>query len=63
MSIVFVCLQAAPVNIIVGSHVWVEDPVLAWVDGEVIRLNGQEVHVRTSSGKTVSPTSLMLFSF
>ncbi|KAI8565380.1 hypothetical protein RHMOL_Rhmol03G0254500 [Rhododendron molle] len=45
--------KAAPVNIIVGSHVWVEDPVLAWVDGEVIRLNGQEVHVRNTSGKTV----------
>ncbi|GKB78958.1 myosin-17-like protein, partial [Tanacetum coccineum] len=39
--------------IIVGSHVWVEDPALAWIDGEVTRINGQEVHVRTTKGKTV----------
>lgn len=45
--------MAAPVNIIVGSHVWVEDPKLAWIDGEVIRISGQEVHVRTTNGKTV----------
>lgn len=49
-------MQAAPVNIIVGSHVWVDDPKLAWLDGEVIKINGQEVHVRTSHGKTVSTT-------
>lgn len=46
--------QAAPVNIIVGSHVWVEDPVEAWIDGEVFRINGEEVHVHTTNGKTVS---------
>ncbi|PSS15490.1 Myosin-17 like, partial [Actinidia chinensis var. chinensis] len=44
---------ATPVNIIVGSHVWVEDPALAWIDGEVIRISGQEVHVQTTTGKTV----------
>lgn len=47
-------LQAAPVNIIIGSHVWVEDPSLAWIDGEVIKINGQELHVHTTKGKTVS---------
>ncbi|KAJ8494164.1 hypothetical protein OPV22_015885 [Ensete ventricosum] len=40
-------------NIIVGSHVWVEDPVLAWVDGEVFKINGNEVHAHTTNGKTV----------
>ncbi|KAF9680424.1 hypothetical protein SADUNF_Sadunf06G0119800 [Salix dunnii] len=40
-------------NIIVGSHVWVEDPVLAWIDGEVLRINGGEVHVQATNGKTV----------
>ncbi|KAI3772786.1 hypothetical protein L6452_03979 [Arctium lappa] len=45
--------MAAPVNIIVGSHVWVEDPALAWIDGEVVRINGQELHVNTTNGKTV----------
>ncbi|KAJ6842201.1 myosin-17-like [Iris pallida] len=46
--------MAAPVNIVVGSHVWVEDPALAWVDGEVSHIKGQdEVHVHTSTGKSV----------
>lgn len=45
--------MAAPVNIIVGSHVWVEDPTLAWIDGVVNRINGQELHVQTTDGKTV----------
>ncbi|GAV72973.1 Myosin_head domain-containing protein/IQ domain-containing protein/DIL domain-containing protein/Myosin_N domain-containing protein [Cephalotus follicularis] len=45
--------MAAPVNIIVGSHVWVEDPVLAWIDGEVFKINGEELHVHTAKGKTV----------
>lgn len=54
-------MQAAPVNIIVGSHVWVEDPVLAWIDGEVFRISGQEVHVHITNGKTVSAISLYCF--
>ncbi|KAK2412429.1 Myosin family protein with Dil domain-containing protein [Trifolium repens] len=45
--------MSAPVNIIVGSHVWVEDPALAWIGGEVTKINGEEVHVRTGDGKTV----------
>ncbi|KGN66272.1 myosin-17 [Cucumis sativus] len=45
--------MSGPVNIIVGSHVWIEDPKLAWIDGEVFRINGEEVHVRTTNGKTV----------
>lgn len=47
-------LQSAPVNIIVDSHVWVEDPALAWISGEVFKINGEEVHVHTTDGKTVS---------
>ncbi|KAJ1400696.1 P-loop containing nucleoside triphosphate hydrolase [Sesbania bispinosa] len=46
-------IGSAPVNIIVGSHVWVEDPALAWIGGEVTKINGEEVHVRTGNGKTV----------
>ncbi|KAJ9167994.1 hypothetical protein P3X46_019576 [Hevea brasiliensis] len=45
--------MAAPVNIIVGSHVWVEDAAEAWIDGEVFKINGEEVRVRTTNGKTV----------
>lgn len=47
-------LQVAPVNIIVGSHVWIEDPGVAWIDGEVVKINGEEVHVQATNGKTVS---------
>ncbi|CAA2963472.1 myosin-17-like [Olea europaea subsp. europaea] len=45
--------MASRVNIIVGSHVWVEDSALAWIDGEVSRIDGQDVHVKTTNGKTV----------
>ncbi|TVU35329.1 hypothetical protein EJB05_17214 [Eragrostis curvula] len=36
-----------------GSHVWVEDKDLAWVDGEVFQIDGQNAHIRTTKGKTV----------
>lgn len=49
----YVCLQATPGNIVVGNHVWVEDPVLAWIDGEVFKINGREIHVRMTNGKAV----------
>ncbi|XP_057512502.1 myosin-11-like isoform X2 [Actinidia eriantha] len=42
-----------PVNIIVGSHVWVEDLDEAWIDGQVSKINGQEVEIQASDGKTV----------
>ncbi|KAJ4969406.1 hypothetical protein NE237_016107 [Protea cynaroides] len=45
--------MAAPVTIIVGSFVWVEDPDDAWIDGEVISVNGEEIEVSCTSGKTV----------
>ncbi|KAK6911356.1 IQ motif, EF-hand binding site [Dillenia turbinata] len=46
-------LQGTPVNIIVGSHVWVEDPKLAWLDGQVLKINGDEADIETSDGKKV----------
>ncbi|THG19297.1 hypothetical protein TEA_028496 [Camellia sinensis var. sinensis] len=42
-----------PVNIIVGSQVWVEDPDVAWIDGQVSKINGSEVEIQTTNGKTV----------
>ncbi|KAF9612572.1 hypothetical protein IFM89_002168 [Coptis chinensis] len=53
--------QAAPVNIVIGSHVWVEDPVLAWIDGEVFRVNGQEAHIQTTNGKKVVANMSQVF--
>lgn len=46
-------LQGTSVNIIVGSHVWVEDQQLAWVDGQVSVINGEVAEIRTFNGKKV----------
>lgn len=46
--------MATLANIAVGSHVWVADPDDAWVDGEVFEVNGDEVKVICTSGKTVN---------
>lgn len=47
-------LQGTPVNIIIGSHVWVQDPAVAWIDGQVTKITGENVELQTSNGKTVS---------
>lgn len=46
-------LQRTAVNIIVGSHVWAEDPAQAWIDGQVVKIKGKDVEIQTSEGKTV----------
>lgn len=38
---------------VVGSLIWVEDPDVAWIDGEVVAVNGEDIKVLYSSGKTV----------
>ncbi|KAK1260558.1 hypothetical protein QJS04_geneDACA002230 [Acorus gramineus] len=45
--------MAASIHIAVGSHVWVEDPDVSWIDGEVVEATGKEVKVICTSGKTV----------
>ncbi|OAY34689.1 myosin-6 isoform X2 [Manihot esculenta] len=45
--------MAAGVGLVVGSHVWLEDPVEAWVDGEVVEIKGGDIKVLCTSGKTV----------
>lgn len=45
--------QAASAKVSVGSHVWVEDPDEAWIDGQVEEANAEEITVNCS-GKTVS---------
>ncbi|CAH2038541.1 unnamed protein product [Thlaspi arvense] len=47
-------MQGTPVNIIVGSHVWVEDSDVAWIDGEVEKINGEEVVIQATTGKKVT---------
>ncbi|KAL3647675.1 hypothetical protein CASFOL_008643 [Castilleja foliolosa] len=41
----------------VGSLVWVEDPDVAWIDGEVLAVNGDDIKVLCTSGKTVDAKS------
>ncbi|KAK4750895.1 hypothetical protein SAY87_004377 [Trapa incisa] len=38
----------------VGSLVWLEDLDVAWIDGEVLEVRGEELKVLCSSGKTVN---------
>lgn len=47
-------MQGTPVNITVGSHVWVEDPDVAWIDAVVSKINGTEVEADGSNGKKVT---------
>ncbi|CAI0433989.1 unnamed protein product, partial [Linum tenue] len=42
------------VNIIEGSHVWVEDPDEAWLDGQVLKITGQNAEIECSNGKKVT---------
>ncbi|CAJ1976261.1 unnamed protein product [Sphenostylis stenocarpa] len=42
-----------PVNIIVGSHVWIEDPEVSWIDGQVLKINGKDAEIETTNGKKV----------
>ncbi|KAF9661040.1 hypothetical protein SADUNF_Sadunf19G0026600 [Salix dunnii] len=46
--------QGSKENIIVGSHVWVEDHDLAWLDGKVSKITGQDAEIETSNGKKVT---------
>uniref|UniRef100_A0A0E0HR60 Myosin motor domain-containing protein n=2 Tax=Oryza nivara TaxID=4536 RepID=A0A0E0HR60_ORYNI len=49
------------VNIIVGSHVWAEDPEIAWVDGEVVKIKGEEAEIQATNGKTITANLSKLY--
>lgn len=49
-----VFFQGTPVNIIVGSHVWAEDPEDAWIDGQVTEIHGKNATIIATNGKIVS---------
>ncbi|CAJ1968968.1 unnamed protein product [Sphenostylis stenocarpa] len=48
-----VLVRGIPENIVVGSHVWVGDPELVWIDGQVLNINGEEAEIQTSNEKKV----------
>jgi hypothetical protein len=58
-------VQAATLKIVLGSHIWLEDKDLAWIDGEVFRIEGQKAHIRTTNGNMVFVADIRyyLFSF
>ncbi|KAL5702572.1 Myosin-6 [Ranunculus cassubicifolius] len=45
--------MAGSMHVTVGSLVWVEDPEVAWIDGEVLEVNGEDIKIACTSGKTV----------
>ncbi|XP_058085989.1 myosin-11 [Magnolia sinica] len=45
--------MGTPVNIIVGSYVWFEDPALSWIDGQVTRIDGVNAEIQVSNGKKI----------
>ncbi|GKB18050.1 IQ motif, EF-hand binding site containing protein [Tanacetum coccineum] len=56
------CFQGATTNIIVGSQVWVEDPSVAWIDGEVLNIKGEEAEIQTTDGKKVVENISKIYS-
>jgi hypothetical protein len=57
--IMSVPLKASKSRFVVGSHVWVEDPDEAWMDGLVEQINGDELVVNCTSGKKVINCSML----
>ncbi|XP_076944168.1 myosin-11-like [Bidens hawaiensis] len=49
-------------NIIEGSQVWVEDPSVAWIDGEVSKIKGDTAEIRTTDGKKVVASLSKIYS-
>lgn len=47
-------VQAAPSKVVVGSQVWLEDPEVVWIDGDVLEIDGDNIKVKCSTGKEVS---------
>nr|GMD62941.1 myosin-16 isoform X2 [Ipomoea batatas] len=42
-------------SIVVGTHAWVEDPDVAWLDGEVVETKGEEITIKCTSGTKSNP--------
>ncbi|KOM46098.1 hypothetical protein LR48_Vigan06g140400 [Vigna angularis] len=53
--------KADQVNFVVGSHVWVEDTELAWIDGEIQESNKDEVTILFESDTRVVRKSANMY--
>ncbi|KAL0668612.1 hypothetical protein Bca4012_031316 [Brassica carinata] len=47
-------------NILVDSHVWVEDPEIAWTHGVVLNIKGDEAEVKTNDGKETYTGNILI---
>lgn len=56
-------VQGTVVNIIVGTHVWVEDQTEAWTDGQVTKIKGDQAEILGANGKQVWCYELYMFHF
>lgn len=52
--IFWINIQVTAEKITVGSQVWVANPSVAWIDGEMLKIDGLEAEIQTSDGKKVS---------
>lgn len=55
--------QASKSSVVVGSQVWVEDPDVAWIDGQVLEIKGDEIKISCTSGKTVRALFSIIFHY
>ena len=53
--------MAAQQNFFVGSHVWVEDPDDAWIDGEILESRDEEITISCESGTKVVSKSANIY--
>lgn len=55
-------MQGTPVNIIAGSHVWVQDPQVCWIDGQVSKIiKGNDAEIEATNGNKVNLCLLSTF--
>ncbi|KAI3524348.1 hypothetical protein L1887_03001 [Cichorium endivia] len=45
--------MATAADIIVGCQVWVEDNIVAWIDGDVLEMNDKQIKAQCSNGQDV----------
>lgn len=47
----------------VGAQVWLEDATEAWIEGEITEVNGDNIKVHCTTGKTVSTCFDVILGF
>lgn len=50
-------------TIVVGSQIWVENPELVWIDGEVINIKGEDAEIQISNGNKVQSCFIFFYDW